>query len=102
MRPTRAQNAEIAAKLKNDGFRVTGDDEGPEEYIKGGGPGTAGGTFVDITAKHKQTGRTVRVQTVDTLADGETPTPREEDAIRRIQEAFPDDELWIVPKRKMP
>jgi hypothetical protein len=101
---TRAQNARIAKDLEDkEGLRVThGDDIGKEEYIEGEGPGTTGSTFVDITAKDPETGRTVRVQTVDTLADGETPTSREQEAIRRIQAAFPYDELRIIPKRKMP
>jgi hypothetical protein len=101
---TRAQNAKIAKDLEEkEGLDVIhGDDAGKEEYIKGKGPGTTGGTFVDITAEDPNTGRTVRVQTVDTLADGETPTSREQDAIRRILQACPNDELRIIPKRKMP
>jgi filamentous hemagglutinin len=75
---------------------------GNEEYIPGAGPGTQGSTFVDITAVNDTTGKTVRVQTVDTLADGVTPTPREQAAIVRIREKYPDDELWIIPKRKTP
>jgi hypothetical protein len=101
---TRAQNAEIAKDLEEkEGLKVTnGDDVGKEEYIEGEGPGTTGATFVDITAKDPNTGRTVRVQTVDTLSDGETPTPREQDAIRRILQARPSDELRIIPKRQKP
>jgi hypothetical protein len=101
---TRAQNAEIAKDLEEkEGLKVThGDDVEKEEYIDGEGPGTTGGTFVDITAKDPKTGATVRIQTVDTLVDGETPTPREQDAIRRILRAYPNDELRIIPKRKKP
>jgi hypothetical protein len=98
---TRAQNAEEAAKLKKEGLRVTnGDDEGPEEYIPGEGPGSKGSTYVDLTAEDPRTGLKVRVQTIDTLADGVTPTKREKAAIYRIQKAFPNDELRIVPKRE--
>jgi hypothetical protein len=101
---TRAQNAAITRDLEEkEGLEVTnGDDVGPEEYIRGEGPGTTGGTFVDITAKERKTGRTVRVQTVDTFPGTEIPTEREQDAIRRIQQARPYDELRIIPKRKMP
>jgi hypothetical protein len=102
--PVRAQNAAIAKDLEEkEGLKVTnGDDEGPEEYIPGDGPGTKGSTYVDITAKDPKTGRTVRVQTIDTLADGKTPTPREQAATDRIRKAFPHDELRIIPKRKAP
>jgi filamentous hemagglutinin len=100
---TRAQNAAIAAELKDQGYTITGgggvDDE---EYIEGAGSGIKGGTFVDITAVNETTGKKLRVQTVDTLADGTTPTPREQAAIARILNAFPDDELWIIPKMKLP
>jgi filamentous hemagglutinin len=100
---TRAQNAQIAKELEEkEGLKVThGDDVGKEEYIPGEGPGTTGGTFADITAKNPQIGKTVRVQTIDTHADG-TPTDREQDAIDRILKAFPDDELRIIAKRKTP
>jgi filamentous hemagglutinin len=100
----RAQNAAIAKELEEkEGLKVIhGDGAGPEEYIRGDGPGTRGSTYVDITAKDEQTGRTVRVQTIDTLADGETPTRGEQAAIDRIRKAFPNDELRIIPKRKTP
>jgi hypothetical protein len=98
--PVRAQNAEIAAELKDQGYTITrGGGEAQEEYIAGEGPGTKGSTYVDTTAVNETTGKTVRVQTVDTLADGITPTPREQAAIARIRQKFPNDELWIIPKR---
>ena len=62
--------------------------------------GDEGGIFVDITAVHKQTGKTVRVLIVDTLADGITPTKREAAAAALIRAKFPDDELRLIPKRK--
>ena len=101
---TRAQNAAIAAELENQGYAITsgGGTEQGEEFISGGGPGTRGGTFVDITAVNKATGQTLRIQTVDTLADGTTPTPREQAAIARILSTYPNDELWVIPKRKLP
>lgn len=97
--PVRTQNAEIAADLKKQGYKITGGGgEAKEEYIPGEGPGTKGSTYVDITAVNKTTGKVVRVQTVDTLADG-TPDGREEAAIVRIRKKFPNDELRIIPKR---
>ncbi len=83
---TRAQNAEIAAELKKRGYEITnGGGVAREEYIRGDGPGSQGGTFVDITAVNETTHERIRVQTVDTLADGVTPTPRERDAAARIR-----------------
>lgn len=83
--------------LENQGFRVTnGAGRGPEEWIRGPGGGTSGGTWVDITATNGS--RTVRIQTIDTLADGVTPTAREAAAAERIRKAFPNDELILVPK----
>ena len=96
---TRAQNAEIAADLKKKGFIITGGGGGmAEEYIRGAGPGTLGGTYVDITAVNEETGATIRVQTIDTLANG-SPTPRETAAAERIRRAFPNDTLVLIPKR---
>jgi hypothetical protein len=66
-----------------------------EEWIPGP-QGKKGGTWVDITA---QSGATkVRIQTIDTLRDGSTPTPREAAAAERIRLAFPQDVLILVPK----
>lgn len=99
---TRAQNAEIAAQLKAREYEITHGAGEDEEYIPGSGPGTQGGTFVDITAENKETGEILRIQTVDTLADGVTPTPREQEAAARIRQARPNDELILIPKRKAP
>ena len=46
----------------------------PEEHLKGPGGKNKGGSFPDITAQ--KDGRTVRVNTVDTNADGK-PDKRE-------------------------
>jgi hypothetical protein len=98
---TRAQNAEIAAELEDQGFKITGGGgKEQEEYIEGEGPGTKGGTFVDITAVNETTGKTVRVQTVDTLADGITPTPREQAAIARIRNTYPNECTLDNPEKK--
>jgi len=99
---TRAQNAEIAAELEARGYKIIYGGGEDEEYIRGRGPGTQGGTFVDITAESEVTGKILRIQTVDTLADGVTPTPREQEAAARIRQARPNDELILIPKRKMP
>jgi hypothetical protein len=98
---TRAQNAAIRAELENENFTVIHGGGLPEEYIPGPGPGTQGGTFVDITAVNNETGATTRIQTIDTLADG-SPTAREAAAAARIRYAFPNDRLILIPKKTNP
>jgi hypothetical protein len=53
---------------------------------------------VDITAQNNATGAITRVQTIDTLANG-SPTAQEAAAAARIQSAFPNDTLQLIPKR---
>lgn len=78
----------------------SGDGAGDEEFIPGDVPGsTRGSTWVDFTA-WRSDGSAVRVQTVDTLADGVTPTAAERAAAERIREKFPNDELILIPKTK--
>jgi hypothetical protein len=99
---TRKQNYDLGQKYAKKGHgEVTGGGgiKG-EEYIKGTGPGTKGSTYPDITVKNGN-GTTTRIQTVDmeTNAAGQrVPTQRELDNVQRIRDAFPDDELILVPK----
>lgn len=97
---TRELNDQIARRMKREfpGSKVRGDAQSSEEWIPAPNGGKSGGTFVDITVDTAD-GRTIRVQTVDTLADGVTPTPREAAAAARIRSAFPGDELLLVSKR---
>jgi len=95
--PTRSQNVEIADVLESGGYKVTnGAGRGPEEWIPGPTAGS-GGTFVDITARKGDA--TVRIQTVTTLADGKTLTPGEQAAAARIRQAYPKDQLILIPKQ---
>jgi hypothetical protein len=97
---TRSQNYNLALDYQNQGYNVTfGGGFRREEYIGGSGPGNRGGTFVDLTVVSRD-GRTIRIQTVDTLSDGITPTPREAAAAARIRAAFPNDELRLIPKAR--
>ena len=97
---TRAQNAAIANDLEDRGYIITGGGGiHPEEYIQGPGPGTTGSTFVDVTAQNPETGEVVRVQTIDTLADG-SPTAREAAAAARIRAYAPNSTLLLIPKVK--
>jgi filamentous hemagglutinin len=97
---TRLLNYDVGQTLKTSGYNVTeGGGVASEEYIAGGGPGSKGGTYVDITAEPANgVGPTVRVQTVTTLRDGVTPTPSEAAAADRIQAAYPNDKVILIPK----
>lgn len=97
---TRAQNGAIADSLESRGFTIKGGGGRlPEEHLPGPGGGRQGGTFVDVTAARD--GRTVRVQTIDTRADGITPTTREANAAARIRaQQQPRDHTVLIPKRK--
>lgn len=100
-RQTRSQNDVIATVLKNSGYTVTqGAGRGPEEAIKSPDGTMKGGAYVDITAT--KDGKSIRIQTVDTLADGKTPTPREQANAAKIRAAHPDDTLILIPKRPNP
>jgi hypothetical protein len=72
---TRAQVAEIQAELKARGWDVTRGGTLREEYISGPGGARAGSAYPDITAL--KNGRTLRINTIDTMSDGLTPTARE-------------------------
>jgi len=97
---TRAQNSAIADSLESRGFTITGGGGRlPEEYIPGPGGGTKGSNYVDVTATRE--GSTVRVQTVDTRADGVTPTTREAKNAARIRsQQQPGDHTVLIPKKK--
>jgi RHS repeat-associated protein len=95
---TRRQNYYVAQSWERLGLRTQwGGGTRSEEYIPGIGGGPMGSTYVDITMKDEETGLTVRIQTVDTDANG-NPTQREQAAIGRIQKAFPKDVVLWVPK----
>lgn len=98
----RALNDAIASHYEDlgQGYRViNGAGRGPEQWIPGPDGGTRGGTWVDITIKNPD-GTFTRIQTIDTLADGVTPTVREAAAANRIQARFPNDTLILIAKPK--
>jgi hypothetical protein len=93
---TRDQIADVAGKLENKGWKITGGGgKAPEEYIPGPS-GTKGSSYPDITAQ--KNGQTLRVNTIDTRANGVTPTTREANNATRIQSQKPNDTLILVPK----
>jgi hypothetical protein len=70
-----------------------------QEYLQPlSGSSTKGGNFIDVTARNIKTGQILRINTIDTLADGQTPTLREALAAALIQQKKPDDLLILVPK----
>jgi RHS repeat-associated protein len=96
---TRQHVADIAAEMESRGWTIAyGGGRLPEEYLPGPGRSRTGSSFPDITAT--KNGRTLRVNTVDTYADGVTPTAREATNAARIRSQIPGDHLLLVPKTK--
>jgi RHS repeat-associated protein len=94
---TREQVAGIAGKLEQHGWEITGGGgKLPEEYIPGPGGARKGSSYPDITAT--KNGETLRVNTIDTRANGVTPTTREANNAARIRSQKPDDTMTTVPK----
>ena len=96
---TRDQVADVAGKLNEHGWEITGGGgQKPEEYIPGPGNARKGSSYPDITAE--KNGQTLRVNTIDTRANGETPSTREANNATRIRAQKPDDKLILIPKPK--
>ena len=98
---TRAQNSQIAQTLEDRGYIITyGGGKLQEEYLKPLNLGRKGGSYIDITAKHPRYGM-LRINTVDVLKDGVTPTARELRNAARIREQIkPNGHLLLIPKTK--
>ena len=99
---TRQQVSDVADTMEGRGWDIKngGDRESGEEYIPGPKGAKKGSAYPDITAT--KDGRTLRVNTVDTKADGVTPTTREADNAAKIRSLKPDDHLLLIPKAKAP
>lgn len=95
---TRQQVNEVAAEMEKRGWTVThGGGRGrSEEYLPGPGGARKGSSYPDITAT--KDGKTLRVNTIDTRADGVTPTTREATNASRIRQQT-GEHLLLVPKR---
>ena len=62
------------------------------------GGGRKGGSYLDITAYHPEYG-TLRINTVDVLKNGVTPSARELRNANRIrQQIAPGEHLLLIPK----
>jgi len=97
---TRKQIEEIAQELKGRGYTIIGGGgEAAEEYLKPMGKGRRGGSYPDITATHPGY-PTLRINTVDVLKDGITPTIRERRNASRIRKQIaPGEHLILIPKQ---
>ena len=98
---TRAQNSKIAQTLEDRGYIITGGGGlKSEEYLAPLSPGREGGSYIDITAKHPRYGM-LRINTVDVLKDGVTPTARELRNAERIRKQIkPEGHLLLIPKNR--
>ena len=95
---TRERVSEVAAELDRRGWKVTRNGGMfPEEYRRCP-TGRLGSNWVDITAK--KNGRTLRMNTIDTLTDGLTPTKREAVALAAIRAKTRGQHLLPIPKPK--
>jgi hypothetical protein len=82
--------------MERRGWTVTGGGGRlPEEYLPGPGGARRGSSYPDITAT--KNGQVLRVNTVDTYADGVTPTAREAANAARIR-AQTGEHLLLIPK----
>ncbi len=95
---TREHVGQVAGQLEADGYKVVGGGGvTKEEYIPPADGGRKGSAYPDITAVGPN-GEVVRVNTVDTRADGVTPTTREQNNAEKIQKLRPEDDLRLIPK----
>jgi RHS repeat-associated protein len=96
---TRAHVADVANELVARGWQITGGGGvKAEEFLRSATGGRLGSNYVDITAVRN--GRTLRINTIDTLSDGVTPTAREAAAAAAIRAKTPGDHLLLIPKPK--
>jgi hypothetical protein len=87
---------QVSCRLEERGWAITGSGgRRPEEYLPGPGGARKGSSYPDITAE--KDGRTLRLNTIDTRADGVTPTSREAENAARIRRQT-GDHLLLVPK----
>jgi hypothetical protein len=94
---TRQHVDDVATEMQDRGWRITrGGNRFAEEYLPGPGGSRKGSSFPDITAT--KNGRTIRINTIDTRANGITPTTREANNAARIRSQRPRDHLLLVPK----
>jgi RHS repeat-associated protein len=93
---TRDHIYDVATEMEKRGWTITGGGGRlREEYIPPIGGGRKGSSYPDITAT--KGGKTLRVNTVDTYADGITPTVREATNAARIRTQT-GEHVLLIPK----
>lgn len=96
---TRQHIDDVATELEQRGCTIThggGPSRGlKEEYLPGPGGRRKGSSYPDITAQKGD--KTLRVNTVDTRADGVTPSTREARNATRIRSQT-GEHLLLIPK----
>lgn len=98
---TREQISSISTQLEGRGYTITGGGQRnlAEEFLRPLGGGTRGGSYLDITAIHPTYGK-LRINTVDVLKNGITPSARELRNANRIRQQINSGEhLLLIPKR---
>ncbi len=96
---TRQHIDDVASAMEGRGWTIT-HGGGPsrnlkEEFLPGPGGGRKGSSYPDISAT--KDGKTLRVNTIDTRADGVTPTTREATNAARIRSQT-SEHLLLIPK----
>jgi RHS repeat-associated protein len=96
---TRKHIEDVADTMQRRGWKIEkGGGRGrAEEYLPGPGGARKGSSYPDITAT--KNGKTLRVNTIDTRADGVTPTTREAANAARIRRQT-GEHVLTVPKPK--
>ncbi len=99
---TRAHVIQVAQEWIGKGWELIAGGGGGrgEEYLSAVKGTTRGSAYPDITLRNPQTGEMLRINTVDTYADGITATAREAANGVKIQGLKPDEALLLVPKPK--
>ena len=97
---TRQHVREVAEALRRRGWDIIGGSGLPEEYIRSASGARRGSSYADITAQKE--GKTLRINTVDTLVDGVTPSARERRNAQRMRENLrsrgEDAHVLLIPK----
>lgn len=98
---TREHVVQVAQEWMAKGWNLVSGGGGKETLIKNPVTNSSkGGAYGDIVLENPVTGQRKIINTVDTYADGITPTAREAAAGVKIQNLRPDAEFTMIPKPK--
>ncbi|MDO9234166.1 MAG: RHS repeat-associated core domain-containing protein [Methylotenera sp.] len=94
---TRGHVVQVANEWLAKGWQLISGGGTPETLIKNAAGGSKGGAYADIQLYHPETAQTLRINTIDTYANG-LPTAREAANGVRIQSLKPNDQFMMIPK----